>query len=1200
MYGSMLHFPTNICTPLAPAAGKKQQPENGSAPRRKSSALGWFALLLGGFCLVVCGATPLRAATSGKSDLGLSASSEAFGNVLINTSSPNKTLILTSTGTAAVTINSVKLSGAPAFHMSTGSFPVTLSPNHSLAVRITFAPTGGGAKTGTLTIASNAQNGATQTVALSGTSLVPQLGLSVSTLSFGQLLLHSAAVQKTVTLTSSGTGPLTITSVKMSGDGVFTLAGIKLPMTLAAGQTTQLSVGFNPLGAGTKTGTITLASNSYPDGAATVDLTGEVLAPGLKLGADSVSFGTVGIGLQATPRTVTLLSSGTAPLIISSAILRGAPAFSMSGQSFPVTLNPGQKASVTINFHPESEGSKGATLTLTSNAAAASTATVTLTGNSVAEPALKLSTSTVSFGSVAEGTAATPKTVTITSSGTVPLTISAGKIMGATAFSMTGVSFPLTLNPGATATLTIGFDPQLTGEKSGTIELTSNAGGGSTSSIALSGTSFSRKLTLSSGSLAFGNVLINTNASPQILTLTSSGTAAVTVDSGTLSGAAAFTMSGLKFPITLSPGQSAKLTVKFDPPAAGSAAATITLNSNAGSESSAAVGLTGKGVVAGLTVSTGSVNFGEVAAGIAATPLKVTLTSSGTGPLTIESGSLAGGAAFAMSGAAFPLTLSPGQKTALTVTFDPASTGQKSGTITLTTNASAGATTTIALSGDSVAAPAITVSKASLTFGTVAVDTAATPQLITLTSVGKTPLTVSSATLSGAGSAAFQLSGASFPLTLNPTQRATLTVNFAPTAAGAKSGTLTLASNALSGSSTNVALSGTAVAPVLTLSTTSIAFGNEALDTSATARTVTITSSGTVPLTLDKISLAGGGAFSMSAGTFPMTLSPGSTTTVTVGFDPSSAGAKSGTLQLTSNASPETVSINLSGTGVAPGILSGLSCGSGSMTGAGTDTCTLSMTSAAGSGGMMVALSSSDQAVAVPASVTIPAGSSSATFSATVSSVTTSQTATLKATAGAVTESYPILLNAATPALTLGSATLSFGDVTVNSAVTQDETLTSSGTASLTISADSVTGTGFSIGGLSLPVTLNPGQQATLEIQFDPTTTGGTSGTVSLTTNTSGGSVAIGLSGTGTAASYQVDLSWDAPSSSNPAVVGYYIFRTVSGSSNYQQLNPTAEPSTTYQDTSVQGGTTYIYYVESVDSEGNTSAPSGTFSVTVP
>jgi hypothetical protein len=207
----------------------------------------------------------------------------------------------------------------------------------------------------------------------------------------------------------------------------------------------------------------------------------------------------------------------------------------------------------------------------------------------------------------------------------------------------------------------------------------------------------------------------------------------------------------------------------------------------------------------------------------------------------------------------------------------------------------------------------------------------------------------------------------------------------------------------------------------------------------------------------------------------------------------------------------------------------------------------------------------------------------------------------LTASLGGVTSTYSISLGAAIPTLTLQSTSVAFGDVTLNSPEYQSVTLTSSGTAQLTISAGTLTGTGFSMSGVSFPLTLNAGSTAELEIEFDPTSAGTASGTVTLTSNSSTGATSqISLSGTGESASYEVNLSWDAPSSSTDPVAGYNIYRATGTSTSYALVNPSVTASTNFTDTTVASNTSYSYYVESVDAEGNQSAPSNAYSVSVP
>lgn len=156
----------------------------------------------------------------------------------------------------------------------------------------------------------------------------------------------------------------------------------------------------------------------------------------------------------------------------------------------------------------------------------------------------------------------------------------------------------------------------------------------------------------------------------------------------------------------------------------------------------------------------------------------------------------------------------------------------------------------------------------------------------------------------------------------------------------------------------------------------------------------------------------------------------------------------------------------------------------------------------------------------------------------------------------------------------------------------------------MTVSAATAAGTGFSVSGPTLPLTLSTNQTATLTVQFDPTTAASESGTLTIvSTSTTNPTDVVTLTGTGVATAYQVNLNWDAPTSSPDPVAGYNVYRTLSGGTSYQQVNPTELPSTqtSYSDTStLQDGQTYDYIVESVDAEGNTSTPSNMASVAIP
>jgi hypothetical protein len=112
-------------------------------------------------------------------------------------------------------------------------------------------------------------------------------------------------------------------------------------------------------------------------------------------------------------------------------------------------------------------------------------------------------------------------------------------------------------------------------------------------------------------------------------------------------------------------------------------------------------------------------------------------------------------------------------------------------------------------------------------------------------------------------------------------------------------------------------------------------------------------------------------------------------------------------------------------------------------------------------------------------------------------------------------------LSAAVATLGVNATSIPFGDVLVNTTATQSVTMTSTGTAPLTIRSAAVTGEGFSLYGPALPITLNPGQTATEEVEFGFSTTGSTTGQLTITSNSSTGARAvIPLSATGTAPSF--------------------------------------------------------------------------------
>lgn len=188
----------------------------------------------------------------------------------------------------------------------------------------------------------------------------------------------------------------------------------------------------------------------------------------------------------------------------------------------------------------------------------------------------------------------------------------------------------------------------------------------------------------------------------------------------------------------------------------------------------------------------------------------------------------------------------------------------------------------------------------------------------------------------------------------------------------------------------------------------------------------------------------------------------------------------------------------------------------------------------------------------------------------------------------------------ADPQLTISSASLDFGSVAANTPLTKTLILASTGTSPVVISSATVSGTGFSLVGGSFPLTLNPPQTVTLQLQFLPTGTGTQSGQVTVVSNsTTGGTSVVTLSGTGTAGAHEVDLTWNAPINSPSPVTGYNVYRSGS-SGTFGLVNSSPVTAMAYVDTGVASGTTYNYIVKSLAANGAESGPSNQIAVTVP
>jgi uncharacterized repeat protein (TIGR01451 family) len=320
-----------------------------------------------------------------------------------------------------------------------------------------------------------------------------------------------------------------------------------------------------------------------------------------------------------------------------------------------------------------------------------------------------------------------------------------------------------------------------------------------------------------------------------------------------------------------------------------------------------------------LSLSPNPVNFGEVQLG-ASKSATVTFSDSGTDATHLTGLSVGGADASDFSVVTSSLTCQqdtggivvPAQGScSVDVTFTPGSTGDRSATITVQ-NSSSDGTQTIGLTGTGIN-PVLSANPGSLSFGNQVVGTTSAKMAVTVANAGTTNLVVTSASASGDFNA--DASGCtSQPIA--PNQTCVISVSFSPTATGGRSGTLTIKSNAVS-SPDSVSLSGTGIAPLISVTPGTLQFGSVPVTSTSAPQTVTVANGGTSDLTVASATASGPFAVSGDACTGAGAIAPGGTCQIAVVFTPSSAGPAAGTLTVSSDGGTATVALSGSGSPVA-------------------------------------------------------------------------------------------------------------------------------------------------------------------------------------------------------------------------------------------------------------------------------------------
>ncbi|MCC6994559.1 MAG: choice-of-anchor D domain-containing protein [Deltaproteobacteria bacterium] len=904
--------------------------------------------------------------------------------------------------------------------------------------------------------------------------------------STGELTLPTS-----ISLHASGTEALDITAVAHGASGVLERGSVHT--TLVDGTVNRI--------------TVTLGRH-------TVEGDGGVAAT-LSANPTKLEFGPVAVGSTSTVLAVEISNNGGQPSAVLAAEVSSS-VFTLASSGCVAALGAGERCSIGVTLTPVAPGAITGTLMVGG-------LSIDLAGTGVDPGALKITPGAHTFAATALGQSAAPASFTITNDGALPLGNLSVELVGAQAAAFsTGDNTCQNqgLDPGASCTVEVRFRPDTVGAAGVTLVVSEL--GGVSNTAALMGAGVPPSALAITGMGAFGPVeLGSSSATEAVFTISNGGGADTGSLMTTITGAnqADFSaVAGCQGP--LASGVSCTVRVSFTPRARGDRTARLTVAGAPGGTVGADLG--GSGLApANLVLSPSSYDFGITTIGLSASQ---TLTLSNQGDVAASFMAPTVAAPFSIGTSTVPCVspLAGGATCSIEVTFTPTSVGSAprmlsvvAGGSTLHSNLSGSG----AQGGQLVAGPS-----AGLDFPATLLAATAARQRITITNSGGSPTgLLAAASIGGSGAAQFELdSDDCVGRTLAASASCDIWVRFHPTARGNHSATLNV--SATPGGTTSTTLRGQGQAPGALAITAIADFGSVALTTSSATRTVTVTNTGDVALSMP-VALSRGGshagdfALSGTSACAAMALAAGASCNASVAFAPTATGTR--TASLVASAGAATAMTGLTGTGITQAALT-VAPATHNFGGIPRNTSgpevvfTVTNGGQNPSGALTVSLPGSDFRVA------------STTCSATLSQSQTCQvrvvfqpqsvgtkTATLSITAnpgGAAQASLTGLGQAPAQLAVQAPNLIDVGLLETGTSQAHTFTISNSGevaTSALTVAAVAAPFSRTTTCGAALA----PGASCTVTMTFAPGSTGAASGSVQVTAST-GGSAVLTLSGT--------------------------------------------------------------------------------------
>jgi hypothetical protein len=878
----------------------------------------------------------------------------------------------------------------------------------------------------------------------------------------------------------------------------------------------------------------------------------------------SLDFGSVATGNTAT-LTTTINNAGGSDLTVTGLAITGSLDFDFNPATpgLPITIPPGGSADVSVDYAPLDEGDDAGALEITSDDPDEGLVTVPLAGTGIPpanECAITVTLLSLDFGTLELGNSL-ELTTRLGNNGTTDCTVSALTLSGSTDFALGAgaPATPFTVAQGANIPVPVVYTPSDVGADNGSLDIVSDDQAQPVVTVSLSGAAVAaRDINVTPASLDYGQVSFGQTAS-LTATIQNLGGVDLTVGALTLTGSGDFAL-GLSAPtppFTVPAGGSVDVPVDYTPSGLGLDNGTLEIDSDDPDEPVVSVPLSGEGVAPAqqcdIFANKSAIDYGSVRVGSPATT-NVVVGNTGDGPCVISALNVTGSTDFAVVSPTppLPITVDPGAGKGIFVRYLPSDLGPDTGTLEIDSNDLDEPSIPIALSGTGVIEPEINVTPLGLGFGDVE-SGMTTSRTTTIQNIGNADLTVTGLTLTGSLDFDFGAGAPAVPFVLPQGGSVDVPLDYTTTGGGADSGTLEIASDDTDEPVVNVALTGNEIPPLvdqnIDVDPTALDFGPREIGMFNTLVT-TIQNLGERQLTVTGLTVTGSADFGLhpAVPVPPFTVASGATVDVTVTYQPSAEGADAGALEIASDDPDEpVVSVALAGSGFAPVpvcdiFLTASSFDFGSVPLGGSVTQRAALVGNAGDAPCVVTAlnrtGSADFAMVFPTPVTpfsVQPGLGRGIFVEYMPSELGPDNGMIEVVSDDPDEPGLLLGLSGTgvpaaPEINVNPLSLDYGTVTVGNTASLTMTIENLGTADLTVSALTLTGSSdfaLGAGAPATPFVVPAGGSVGVPVDYTPSGTGGDSGQLDIASDDADEpSVEVSLTGTGEAAGGpQIDVS---------------------------------------------------------------------------